>query len=142
LEFTRRHLVSALIGVAALALSAAVALRPRPDQVVGHAFPIPSAQDRIQVEVLNGTVRPGVARTVTRVLRRQGLDVVFFGNTDAVAHLDSTRILVRRGAAAAGHRVARALGYGKVVIQPDTLRRVNVSVVVGDDYRPPAELHP
>ncbi|MGH7580231.1 MAG: LytR C-terminal domain-containing protein, partial [Gemmatimonadales bacterium] len=32
------------------------------------------------VEVLNGSRRSGAARAATRMLRRRGLDVVFFGN--------------------------------------------------------------
>ncbi len=117
-------------------------LRPRPDQVQGHAFAIPSGDQRIRVEVLNGTTRPGLARVATRVLRRQGIDVVFFGTTDSAGRSPSTLVLVRRGAAPVGERVAQALGQGKVLVKVDTLRRVDVSVILGDDYRGPAEIHP
>ena len=62
----------------------------------GHAFPIPG--DGIAVEVLNASGRDGLARKGTRVLRRAGIDVVYYGNAPAgVGTLDSTRILVRRG---------------------------------------------
>jgi hypothetical protein len=76
------------------------------------------------------------------VLRRQGLDVVFFGTVDSAGRTDSTLILVRRGGQPVGRRVAEALGQGKVLVRIDTLRRVDVSVILGDDYRGPAELHP
>lgn len=85
------------------------------------------------MEVLNGTTRSGVARAATRMLRRRGIDVVYFGNAeDAV---DSTRVIVRRGDPDQGRQVRLALGTGRVVVEPDTLRRVDVSVVLGEDFR-------
>jgi hypothetical protein len=118
----------------------ALLLPARREQVEGHAYAIPSRQNRIVVEVLNGTRRPGFARVATRVLREQGIDVVFFGNAEGP--VASTRVLVRRGDPGQGKDVADALGAGRVLIQPDTLRRVDVSVLLGDDYRPRLPLHP
>ena len=83
--------------------------------------------------MLNGTKRAGVARAATRMLRRRGLDVVFFGNADAA--VDSTRVIVRRGDPGRGREVQRALGDGDLVVEPDTLRRVDVSVMLGADFR-------
>jgi hypothetical protein len=114
-------------------------LEPQREQVPGHAYPIPSPGKRIRVEVLNGTRRPGFARTATRALRERGLDVVFVGTAPTA---DSTRIFVRRGDPGQGRDVAEALGAGRVVMQPDTLRRVDVSVVLGDDWRPRMKWHP
>ncbi len=108
-------------------------LRPRPELVPGHAYPIPSPGKRVRVEVLNGTRRPGLARTATRALRAKGLDVVYFATGPAT---DSTRVYVRRGDPAQGRDVAEALGAGRVSIAPDTLRRVEVTVVLGADYAP------
>lgn len=105
-----------------------------PEQVRGHAYAIPSPARRITVEVLNGTQRTGVARAATRQLRRRGLDVVFFGNADQ--RVDSTLVLVRRGEPGRGREVRQALGAGRIVIRPDTLRRVDVSVILGLDYKP------
>lgn len=91
------------------------------------------------MEVLNGTTRPGLARVATRALRQQGLDVVFFGTGPGA---ESTRVFVRRGDPGQGRDVAGALGVGRVVVQPDTLRRVDVSVLLGSDWRPRLPLHP
>ncbi len=110
--------------------------------IVAHAYPIPSPERRIQVEVLNATVRPSLARSATRLLRREGLDVVFFGNADDDARPDSTRVIARRGDRSSAERVARALGQGVVSVGTDTLRRVDVTVLLGADYRPPADPHP
>lgn len=144
MELARHPITIALIALGAIGGTvAAVALRPRPaPPPVEHAYPIPAADQRILVEVLNATSRPGLARAATRTLRRRGLDVAFFGNADAGGGLDSTRIIARRGDRAAAERVAKALGQGLVRIQTDTLRRVDVSVLLGEDYRPPADGHP
>ncbi|HEX5385965.1 MAG TPA: LytR C-terminal domain-containing protein [Gemmatimonadales bacterium] len=144
MELARRHLAVALIAAGALVATAAAlaALRPRTEQAASHAFPVPPADDRVLVEVLNGTNRPGLARAATRALRRHGLDVVFFGTTDSAGRVDSSLVLVRRGSVKAGARVAGALGAGKVLLRTDTLRRVDVSVIVGEDYQPRGPLHP
>jgi hypothetical protein len=107
--------------------------------VAGHAYAVPAPGKRIRVEVLNGTRRPGLARAATRALRERGLDVVFFGGGPAA---DSTRIFVRRGDPGQGRDVAEALGGGRVSIEPDTLRRVEVTVLLGRDWRPRMPLRP
>jgi hypothetical protein len=143
LELSRHRITRlTLIGLGGIALLTLVALLlpGRRERVEGHAYAIPSGQNRIVVEVLNGTRRPGFARVATRVLREQGIDVVFFGNAEVP--VESTRVLVRRGDPRMGKEVADALGAGRVLIQPDTLRRVDVSVLLGDDYRPRLPLHP
>jgi len=119
-----------------------LAARIKRDRVDGHAYAIPSADGRIVVEVLNGTDRGGLARTATRLIRQQGLDVVFFGSADSASRTDSTRIIVRRGDRGAAEIVAKALGAGKIEVELDTLRRVDVSIILGSDYQPASEIHP
>ena len=133
-----------LIAGAALLVAAGVVLaaRIKRDQVEGHAYAIPSTQSRIVVEVLNGIERAGLARTATRLIRQQGLDVVFFGSADSADHTDSTRVIVRRGHASAAETVARVLGRGTVEVKLDTLRRVDVTVILGEDYQPAEGFHP
>ncbi|HEY7026395.1 MAG TPA: LytR C-terminal domain-containing protein [Gemmatimonadales bacterium] len=134
---TRRLLIVAgVLGVITLA----ALVRPHQDRVAGHAFAIPSADDRILVEVLNGTAKQGLARLGTRKLRRQGLDVVFFGNSDKTS--DSTLIIARRGAEGPADRVREALGVGTVKMETDTLRRVDVTVILGGDFRPEEDGRP
>jgi hypothetical protein len=53
-----------------------------------------------------------------------------------------TRVIVRRGDPGAGRDVRDALGLGRIMIQPDTLRRVDVSVILGRDFRMRGEAHP
>jgi len=121
-------------------LTAVVLHYYRRDQVPGHAYAIPSGTNRIVVEVLNGSGRPGAARLGTRQLRGKGLDVVYSGN--ALQAVDSTRIILRRGAASAAEQVQAALGLGSIRTEIDTLRRVDVTVVLGPDYRPDENARP
>ncbi len=105
----------------------------------GHAYAVPSGDDRVEVEVLNASGRDGLARRVTRVLRSRGLDVVSFGNEPGA---DSTLVILRRGDGRAADAVQGALGQGAVRVELDTLRRVDVTVVLGADFRMEAELRP
>ena len=134
-----------MIALAAVATTAtAVALRRRPPEpVASRAYAIPSAENRVIVEVLNGTGQPGRARSATRLLRRHGLDVVFFGNWEGEGLVRKTKVVVRRGIDQGGaRRVAAALGAGTVVADVDTLRRVDVTVILGTDWQPPARVGP
>jgi hypothetical protein len=141
LEYSRRHWGKLTLVAALVMLAAGLGLfRPRPAPRPTHAFAVPSPHGKVQVEVLNGSRRQGAARTATRMLRRQGLDVVFLGNADSMA--DSTRVIVRRGDPNKARYVAQALGAGKVVVETDTFRRVDVSVILGDDFRPGLPIHP
>jgi hypothetical protein len=105
-----------------------------------QAFAIPPVQGRLMVEVLNGTRRQGAARTATRMLRSHGVDVVFLGNADSAAGL--TRVIVRRGDPERARTVAAVLRAGKILVETDTLRRVDVSVILGEDFRPRLNIHP
>jgi len=91
-------------------------------------------------EVLNGSNRAGYARLGTLALRDAGIDVVSYGTAEVLT--DTTLILVRRGRADRGRLVARALGVGTVRVAIDTLRRVDVTVILGKDWVPPAKLRP
>jgi len=117
-------------------------LQPRREHITGHAYALPSPERRIVVEVLNGTRRQGLGRVATRMLRQQGIDVVYVDNADSA--VGATRVLVRRGESDRGRTVAEALGIGAKAVLParDTLRRVDVSVVLGGDFQPRGEFHP
>lgn len=138
----RRWLWLALsAGLILLAAGSGFLLRGEPKETVAdHAFAIPPVRGRVMIEVLNGTRRQGVARTATRMLRARGLDVVFLGNADTAETL--TRVIVRRGSPDQAKYVVDVLGAGKIVVEPDTFRRVDVSVILGDDFRPHLGIHP
>jgi len=125
------------------ALGGGAALAALMGTLVGVPGPVASpsgrvavaAEPKVVVEVRNGTRRAGLARQVTRLLREQGADVVYFGTASTLT--DTTLILVRRGDLSRGDVVARMLGQGQVRFAPDSLRRVDVTVVLGADFRVP-----
>jgi hypothetical protein len=96
---------------------------------------------RIKVEVLNASGQRGLARRATFALRDAGFDVVRFGNDPAPR--DSTLVLARSGNDDWARLVARALGGARVESRPDSSRYLDVTVLLGGDWRPPAKpFHP
>jgi LytR cell envelope-related transcriptional attenuator len=97
---------------------------------------------RIKVEVLNASGQRGLARRATFALRDAGFDVVRFAN-DPGAPRDSTLVLARSGKEDWANLVARALGGARVESRPDTSRYLDVTVLLGADWRPPTKpFHP
>lgn len=120
----------AVVGVAALAWLAAGRVRA-PVQAV-----IPGeGRNTVVVEVLNATEVDGLAREVARRLRRQGIDVVYFGSENR-RDLDSTRIVVRRGDTTVARPIREALGLGLVSSELDARLLLDASVIVGRDLVP------
>ncbi|MFN8652934.1 MAG: LytR C-terminal domain-containing protein [Gemmatimonadales bacterium] len=138
----RRWLIAGGL-VAALLVLVLIGKAFRRDRVEGHAFDIPASEGRIVAEVLNGSGRTGLARLGTRRLRRMGIDVVYFGNPDtSVKITDTTRIYARRGNQKRAELVRDALGVGTVAAKGDTLRRVDVTVILGKDFVPDEDGRP
>lgn len=131
---------AAVLGVLLAFVLVAFLIRSGGATTTGHLYPVPGGDDRPLVEVLNASGRQGLARVGTRALRRGGLDVVFFGNADTTA--DSTRLIVRRGSRESAEEVKKILGMGKIEVDPDSTRRVDVTVLLGADWKAPEELHP
>ena len=89
-------------------------------------------EDRITVEVLNGTTIDGLARRLTWHLRRQGIDVVFYGSAETT-EAESTLVIARRGDTAAARDVRDAIAVGVVVDEPMAQLLLDVTVVLGRD---------
>ncbi len=88
---------------------------------------------------MNATSTRGLARRATMHLRDLGLDVVDVGTSPE--QRDSTVVLDRSGHPEWARRVAEALG-GKgtrVESRPDPSRYLDVTVLLGRSWRPPAE---
>jgi hypothetical protein len=92
---------------------------------------------RVRVQVLNGTKVRGLARRATVVLRDRGFDVVEMG-TDRNGG-DTTIVYDLTGHPDWAQRVARVLAPARVVARPDSSRYLDVAVVLGTAWRPPAE---
>ena len=136
-----RSRAAAVLGVLLAFAAVAFLIRVgRPTPVGDHLYPVPGGDDVVQVEVLNASGKAGLGRVGTRTLRRKGFDVVFFGTADTTS--DSTHLLLRRGSAERAEQVRKALGVGKIEVANDTTRRVDVTVILGNDWKGPEELHP
>jgi hypothetical protein len=96
----------------------------------------PAAQ-RVKVQVVNATRVRGLARRATRALRDRGFDVVEVGTT--AEQRDSTLVLDRSGHPDWARRAARAMGGARVEARPDTSRYLDLTVLVGRAWRPPAD---
>ena len=89
---------------------------------------------RIKVEVLNATKTKGLARRATLYLRDRGFDVVGSGN---VVEQRATTIVYDRSSHPDWARlVARAM-HAPVAARPDSSRYLDVTVLIGADWRPP-----
>jgi hypothetical protein len=98
---------------------------------------IAPANARVRVEIINATRTRGLARRATRVLRDRGFDVVSY--TTSGATQDSTVVLDRSNHLDWARLVGQALGGARVVARPDTSAYVDVTVVLGTSWRPPAQ---
>ncbi len=90
---------------------------------------------RIKVEVLNATATKGLARRATTYLRDRGFDVVETGTS--TKQLSKTVVLDRSNHAEWARLVALVFG-AEVQEKPDSLKFLDVTVLVGADWRPPA----
>lgn len=97
--------------------------------------------ERIRVQVLNGTKTRGLARRATVVLRDAGYDVVEVGTINAPR--DTTLVLDLSGHPDWAKRIARTLAPARVEARQDSSRYLDIVVVLGSAWRPPANtFHP
>jgi hypothetical protein len=107
---------------------------------IGPADRAPSGA-RIRVQVLNATGTRGLAQRATDLLRYKGFDVVEIGNNRE--SMDSTLVLDRSNHPDWARRVANAMGGVPVQSRPDSSRYVDVTVLIGGNWRPPVQpFHP
>ena len=123
-----------------LAASAGALRYARSSRASAPRPPVPGEGPTLAVEVLNGTEVDGLAREIARRLRSDGIDVVYFGSIDR--RLDSTVIVVRRGDTSAALPIRAALGLGQVLVELDSRRLLDASVLVGRDLAPPLNRSP
>ncbi len=95
------------------------------------------ANTRVRVQVLNGTRTHGLAQLATELLRSRGFDVVDLGTTSSGR--DTTVVLDLSGHPDWAQRVARSFPPARVEARPDSSRYLDVAVVLGSAWRPPAE---
>ena len=101
-----------------------------------HVVRAPVGQ-RIRVQVLNTTKTRGLARRATRLLRDRGFDVVELGTVGPT--MDTTLVLDLSGHPAWADAVAKVMAPAHTRARRDSSRYLDVTVLVGSSWRPPAE---
>ena len=94
-------------------------------------------RQRVRVQVLNATRTRGLGRRAAAFLRDRGFDVVEVGTLNQ--QRDSTLVLDLSGHPEWAKRVATAFNGARVEARRDSSRYLDVTVVVGASWRPPAE---
>lgn len=92
----------------------------------------PEAGRAPTVKVWNASGRPGLALAVTRRLRREGFDVIDWGNYSG--RQNKSRVVDRSGHFDRARRVADRLGLLGAYSDADPALRTDVEVVLGEDF--------
>ena len=109
-----------------------------------HGMPMAESNSRMTsetrpapatVEVWNASSQPNAARAVMQLLRDKGFDVVLFGNFST--RQQRTLVIDRSGRLRPAQSVAQVLRSvsPEVVSRVDPGRQVDVSVIIGNDYK-------
>ncbi len=127
-----------VLGAGAYAIRARQGVAPTGFTVLADDAPRAPAGVRVRVQVLNTTRTRGLARRATRVLRDHGFDVVEMGTTTPLR--DTTLVLDRSGHPEWAATIAAILGTGtRTEARPDSSRYLDITVLLGSAWRPPAE---
>jgi hypothetical protein len=133
--------IAAIVAVV-VALGIVFFLQRRRQHVVTRPL-IPIAQVRapegvrIRVQVLNATKTRGLARRATMLLRDRGFDVVETGTLQQTR--DTTLVLDLSGHPDWANRIAQILAPATVTARPDSSRYLDIAIVLGNSWRPPAQ---
>ena len=140
----RKLLIGVASGLMLIVLSASAVViharrEPAPLRMMPRAHPDVRAPDgvRIRVQVLNTTKTRGLARRATRLLRDRGFDVVEIGTVGPT--IDTTVVLDLSGHPDWAASVAKVMAPARTRARRDSSRYLDVTVLVGSTWRPPAE---
>jgi hypothetical protein len=92
-------------------------------------------EGRIRVQLLNGTGIVGQSQQVAQRLLPAGFRIVVTANAKSFAYEETQVVFYRREQQEAATRVQEALGVGKLVRSRQPLDVVDVTVVVGADFK-------
>jgi hypothetical protein len=134
---TRKSVALALTGALLVAAATAAALPARRSAARAETRVSGPSTPRVRVQVLNATKTRGLARRAMLYLRDQGFDVVEIGTTSAAR--DTTLVLDRSRHPEYARNVATSLGMARIETRPDTSRYLDVTVLIGSTWRPPAQ---
>ena len=112
--------------------ASATARAERPARVVPDSV-------RIKVEVLNATATRGLGRLATAWLRDKGFDVVGTGTAPEADRRDSSLVIDRSGHPEWARLAAEAIGGARIESRPDSLRYLDLTILLGRSWRPPPQ---
>lgn len=132
-RLTTLGIAATVVAVVVLVISLVTGLRSdayveRPEEDGGEQI-----APRVRVEVLNAAGIEGLARAATRMLREQGVDVVYFGNASSFGR-DPSVVIDRVGDPEAARAVADLLDIPRVRTERDTSLYLEATVVLGTDW--------
>jgi LytR cell envelope-related transcriptional attenuator len=93
------------------------------------------AEGRTRVQLLNGTGAVGQGQLVAQRLLPAGFRIVVTANAKSFSYQETQVVFYRREQLGAATRVQQALGVGKLVRSRQPLDVVDVTVVVGSDFK-------
>jgi len=131
-------LLVAVLGASSVAIHSRAGSAPLLPSVTGRQHEVRAPEGvRIRVQVLNTTKTRGLARRATRLLRDRGFDVVELGTVGPT--MDTTLVLDLSGHPAWADAVAKVMAPAHTRARRDSSRYLDVTVLVGSSWRPPAE---
>ena len=132
--------IAAIVAVA-IALGTVFFVRGRQRVITRPLIPVAQVRApegvRIRVQILNATKTRGLARRATALLRDRGFDVVETGTLTQTR--DTTLVLDLSGHADWANRIAQILAPATVTARQDSSRYLDIAVVLGNSWRPPAQ---
>jgi len=105
--------------------------------LVGTLFPgqTPGAAARPRLQILNGTGQIGLAQKVSERLAGEGVEVKLTGNAGRLDYAETQIVFYRREDEAVAQRIQKAMGAGRVVLSRNPLDVVDVTIIVGRDFK-------
>jgi hypothetical protein len=138
----KRGRAAAAIVLVVVALGTGYVVHRRQSRVVARPLnPIAQVRApegvRIRVQILNATKTRGLARIATTLLRDRGFDVVETGTLKQTR--DTTLVLDLSGHPDWANRIAQIMSPATVTARQDSSRYLDIAVVLGNSWRPPAQ---
>ena len=92
------------------------------------------SKSEITIEVLNATSRSGLASSVAEKLKEEGYNVTKIGNYKTTSNM-ATTIISRTDSNEYAKKVKSFLGIGTVKTEKEETSKVDVTVILGSDYK-------
>lgn len=110
---------------------------PAVRELVSTLFPgrESGAVARPRLQILNGTGAVGLAQQVSDRLLPLGIEVKLTGNAGRLDYQETQIVFYRRDDEEVAQRVQKALGVGRLVLSRNPLDVVDVTVIVGRDFK-------